>query len=208
MALRHAVLAALLEGEASGYQLSKRFDVSVANFWSATPQQLYRELERLEAEGLLRGHVVEQRRRPNKRVFTLTDAGREELHAFIAQPARPTAIRDELLVKLQAADADDLDAVREALAERLDHARGKLALYDRLRDGLLGGRSESAYLRDAERVGPYLTLMGGRMYEQQNIRWCTAVLEVLDQRSRGQRESVPLGDPSAGRTTARQAGRR
>ena len=54
MALRHAVLAALLEGEASGYQLAKRFDVSVANFWSATPQQLYRELDRLEAEGLVR----------------------------------------------------------------------------------------------------------------------------------------------------------
>jgi len=53
MALRHAVLAALLEGEASGYQLAKRFDVSVANFWSATPQQLYRELERLEQERLL-----------------------------------------------------------------------------------------------------------------------------------------------------------
>ena len=49
MALRHAVLAALLEGEASGYQLAKRFDVSVANFWSATPQQLYRELERMES---------------------------------------------------------------------------------------------------------------------------------------------------------------
>jgi DNA-binding PadR family transcriptional regulator len=211
MALRHAVLAALLEGEASGYQLSKRFDVSVANFWSATPQQLYRELERLEAEGLLRGRVVEQRRRPNKRVLTLTDAGREELRAFVAQPARPTAIRDDLLVKLQAADVDDVDdrdAVREALAERLDHARGKLALYDRLRDGLLGGRSESAYLRDAERVGPYLTLMGGRMYEQQSIRWCAAVLEALDQRSRGQREGAPLGNPSAGRTTARQAGPR
>jgi DNA-binding PadR family transcriptional regulator len=180
MALRHAVLAALLEGEASGYQLSKRFDVSVANFWSATPQQLYRELERLEADGLLRGRVVEQRRRPNKRVFTLTDAGRDELHAFIAQPARPTAIRDDLLVKLQAADADDMDAVRKALTQRLDHARDRLALYDRLRDGLLDGRNESAYLRDAQRVGPYLTLKGGRMYEQQNIRWCTAVLEVLD----------------------------
>jgi DNA-binding PadR family transcriptional regulator len=202
MALCHAVLAALLEGEASGYQLSKRFDVSVADFWSATPQQLYRELERLEGEGLLRGRVVEQLRRPNKRVFTLTDAGREELHAFVAQPVRPTAIRDDLLVKLRAADSDDADAVRAAPAERLDHARGKLSLYDRLRDGLLSGRSESAYLRDAERVGPYLTLMGGRMYEQQNVRWCLAVLEVLDQRSRGQRESVPLGDPSAGIGTA------
>jgi DNA-binding PadR family transcriptional regulator len=184
MALRHAVLAALLEGEASGYQLSKRFDVSVANFWSATPQQLYRELERLEAEALLRGRVVEQERRPNKRVFTLTAAGHEELHAFVARPAKPTAIRDDLLVKVQAADGTDLDAVREALTERLAQARGKLALYDRLRDNLLDGQTENAHLRDAERVGPYLTLMGGRMYEEQNIRWCEAVLAVLERRSR------------------------
>src|SRR6187200_665725 len=107
MALRHAVLATLLAGEASGYQLAKSFDVSVANFWSATPQQLYRELERLEEDGLLQGRLVEQQRRPNKRVFTLTAAGREELHSFIAQPARPTAIRDDLLVKLQAVDTGD-----------------------------------------------------------------------------------------------------
>jgi DNA-binding PadR family transcriptional regulator len=191
MALRHAVLATLLEGEASGYQLAKRFDVSVANFWSAAPQQLYRELDRLEQQGLLRGRVVEQLRRPNKRVFTLTDAGRAELHAFIAQPARPAAIRDDLLVMLQAADAGDQEAVQKAFAERLDRACGKLARYDHLRDGLLDGRSEDAYLRDAERVGQYLTLMGGRMYEQQNIRWCTAVLEVLEQRSRTQPAASP-----------------
>jgi DNA-binding PadR family transcriptional regulator len=185
MALRHAVLAALLEGEASGYELAKRFDVSVANFWSATPQQLYRELERLEEDGLLRGRVVVQRRRPNKRVFTVTAAGREELHAFIAQPAKPTAIRDDLLVKLQGADDHDRVTARDAVAERLEQSRGKLARYDQLRDKLLDGRSEADYLRDAERVGPYLTLMGGRMYERQNVRWCKAVLAILDQRSSG-----------------------
>jgi DNA-binding PadR family transcriptional regulator len=183
MALRHAVLAALLEGDASGYQLSKRFDVSVSNFWSATPQQLYRELERLEQEGLVSGRVIEQRGRPNKRVFTVTTAGRDQLHAFIGQPARPTAIRDDLLVKVQAADGADRHAIRAAVSDRLDHARAKLALYDRLRDELLDGRSEERYLRDADRVGPYLTLMGGRMYEQQYMRWCITVLEVLDSRS-------------------------
>ena len=47
MSLRDAVLAALLEGESSGYDLAKAFDASVANFWMATPQQLYRELDRL-----------------------------------------------------------------------------------------------------------------------------------------------------------------
>jgi hypothetical protein len=38
--------------------------------------------------------------------------------------------------------------------------------------------------RNGERIGPYLTLMGGRMYEQTNIRWCTAALEVLSSRLR------------------------
>lgn len=193
MALRHAVLAALLEGEASGYQLAKRFDVSVANFWSATPQQLYRELEALERAGLLSGRVVEQRRRPNKRVFTLTDAGREELRTFTAQPARPTAMRDDLLVKLQAVDAGDEEAVRDSLAVRLERSRDKLALYDRLREDLLDGREEAEYLHEAERIGPYLTLMAGRIYEQENIRWSQAVLEILRQRSTATRGAGELG---------------
>lgn len=183
MALRHAVLAALLEGEASGYELSKRFDVSAANYWAATPQQLYRELERLERDGLLDARVVEQQRRPNKRLFTLNEAGRAELRDFTRQPARPTAIRDDLLVKLQAVDVGDLDAVAAALAARLDEARGKLALYDRLRDQLLAGRTEATYLRETERVGPYLTLMRGRSFEQDNLRWGEPVLAILRQRS-------------------------
>src|SRR5256885_17153986 len=116
-------MAALLEGEASGYELSKRFDVSVANFWSATPQQLYRELERLEADGLLAARVVQQQRRPNKRVFALTDAGRRELGAFTAGPTRPSAIRDELLVKLQAVDFWGMEAVRAPNAPPSQPAR-------------------------------------------------------------------------------------
>ena len=183
MALRHAVLASLLEGEASGYQLSKRFDVAVANFWAATPQQLYRELDRLEADGLVRARLVEQRRRPNKRVFTLTGAGREELREFTARPARPTALRDDLAVKLQAIDVGDADAVREALELRLEQARAKLDLYDRLHDDLLDGRTDDEFLERADRVGPYLTLMGGRRFEQTNVHWCETVLTVLAERA-------------------------
>lgn len=191
MALRHAVLAALLEGEASGYELAKRFDVSAANYWSATPQQLYRELDRLERDGLLDARVVEQQRRPNKRVFTLNEAGRAELRDFTGEPARPTAIRDDLLVKLQAVDAGDLDAVAATLSARLDEARGKLALYDSLRERMLAGRSEADYLRDAERVGPYLTLMRGRSFEEGNLRWGEAVLAILAQRSARTRAGRP-----------------
>jgi DNA-binding PadR family transcriptional regulator len=184
MALRHAVLAALLEGEASGYQLAKRFDVSVANFWSATPQQLYRELDRLETDGLVHARLVRQERRPDKRVFTLTDDGRAELHRYTGTPAKPVAMRDELLVKLQAVDVGDAHAVTKELMARLDRARAKLAGYDRLLADLLDGRDEATFERDSERIGPYLTLTAGRMYEQMNVRWCKAALDVLSRRLR------------------------
>ncbi|WP_086819892.1 PadR family transcriptional regulator [Allokutzneria sp. NRRL B-24872] len=182
MALRHAVLAALLDGDASGYELAKRFDVSVANFWSATPQQLYRELEQLERAELIQGRVVEQERRPNKRVFSLTAAGRAELHAFTTEQTRPPAMRDDLLVKLRALDVGDREALCEAMSARLELSEAKLARYDRLHEDLLDGRSEEEYAREAESIGVYLTLMGGRAYEQANVSWARAVLRVLELR--------------------------
>ncbi|MGW4318664.1 PadR family transcriptional regulator [Streptomyces sp. NPDC004684] len=184
MALRNAVMAALLEGEASGYDLAKGFDASVANFWTATPQQLYRELDRMEGEGLIAARVVEQERRPNKRLFSLTEAGLEAVRAYVTEPpGRPTAIRDELMVKVQCADVGDLGAVRTAVAERVEWATAKLARYERLQERLLDGRTEDEYLARAERVGPYLTLLRGMAFERENIRWGETALRVIDRRT-------------------------
>ncbi|MBZ6202351.1 PadR family transcriptional regulator [Streptomyces olivaceus] len=183
MSLKYAVLAALLEGEASGYELSKVFDVSLANFWPATPQQLYRELERLAGDGLIEARTVLQERRPTKRMFSLTAAGREQLAAFAAEPTRrPTAVRDEFLIKMQAMDGVDPRAVRALVEERRAWALGKLARYERVRERLLDGRTEEKYLRDADRVGPYLTLLAGITFERDNARWCERVLTVLGER--------------------------
>ena len=97
MSLRYAILAALLEGEASGYELSKRFDMSVANFWTATQQQLYRDLDRLHSDGLVAGRQVVQAGRPNKRMFKPTEAGIAALADFVGAPAKPSAIREVIL---------------------------------------------------------------------------------------------------------------
>ncbi|GAA3581836.1 MULTISPECIES: PadR family transcriptional regulator [Streptomyces] len=181
MSLKYAVLAALLEGEASGYELSKVFDISFANFWPATPQQLYRELERLAQDGLVEARFVQQERRPNKRMFTLTEAGRQDLRSFAAEPPRrPTAVRDELLIKLQA--MDDPGTTRAMIEERMTWARGKLGRYERVRARMLDGRTEEEYLRESDRVGPYLTLLAGISFEEQILAWCERVLVVLRQR--------------------------
>jgi DNA-binding PadR family transcriptional regulator len=187
MALRNAVMAALLEGEASGYDLAKGFEASVANFWMATPQQLYRELERMEKEGLVSARVVQQERRPNKRLFSLTDAGLRVLRDYVGRaPAKPPAIRDELMVKVQCVDIGDteeFEVVRAAVAERQERSTAKLARYHRMKERMLDGRSEEEYLATAERIGPYLTLQGGIAFERGNLEWCEAVLARLEQRA-------------------------
>jgi DNA-binding PadR family transcriptional regulator len=185
VSLRDAVLAALLEGEASGYDLAKGFDASVANFWMATPQQLYRELDRLADQGLIQARVVQQERRPNKRMFSLTEAGYEEILQFTARAPKPSVIRDELAVKVMAVDAGNARAVRDFMVERLQRAKAKLQRYERMRARMLDGHSEAEYLAQAERVGPYLTLLRGISFEKENIRWGERALTIIEQRLPG-----------------------
>jgi DNA-binding PadR family transcriptional regulator len=182
VAIRDAVLAALLDGESSGYDLAKGFDASLANFWMATPQQLYRELDRLVDAGLIQARVVEQKRRPNKRMYSLTEAGRAAILEFTAHPPKPSMIRDELLVKVQAVDVGNARAVRDGVSERLHRATAKLERYERLQARLLDGRTEGDYLAEAERVGPYLTLLRGISFEQETIRWAQLALTTIEHR--------------------------
>lgn len=171
MALRHAVLAALLDGEASGYELAKRFDASVANFWHALPQQLYTELRRLEEQRLVRGRAVRQRGRPDKRVFSVTAAGREALREFAEAPTKPGALKEDLAVKVYAARVVDPEVLAAALDERTAHAAAKLETYQRRLDALADP--------DGADLGPSLTLARGIAYERENITWCTWAAERL-----------------------------
>ncbi|MFD3412249.1 PadR family transcriptional regulator [Streptomyces cyaneofuscatus] len=183
MALRHAVLAALLDEELSGYQLAKAFDMGVANFWHALPQQLYAELAKLEKEGLVAGREVVQDARPNKRLFRVTDDGLAELERFAAVAAKPSFIRDDLLVKVQAADHLDAAELIARLTERAEFAEVKAARFEALLKGMRGDRPEGEFLRYGERIGPYLTCRRGRDFERANHDWCQEVIAVLRARS-------------------------
>ena len=183
MALKHAVLAALTSREGSGYELSKRFDASVANFWPASSQQVYRELDRLEGEGLVRARTVKQEKRPDKRVFSITKGGSRELGEFIRSATRPTVIRDDLLVKVASINPENRDDVATAIRGRLDLSRRKLEMYEGLREAILGNDSEEEFLAAGparEDFGPYLALKRGIAFERGNIRWAREVLSVLD----------------------------
>ena len=134
MSLRHAVLGLLTVQPSTGYELTQRFDKSLANAWHASHSQIYPELAKLQDEGMV--EVVGEGAR-RSRTFAVTEAGRDELRRFMteAEPVRSqrneTAVRWFLLALLEPDDrraaverelayAEEYVAMLRTTAEQLD----------------------------------------------------------------------------------------
>jgi PadR family transcriptional regulator AphA len=78
-----AILGLLSIVPMSGYDLAQAAERSVGRFWPISKSQVYAELARLEPLGLVRGTEIAQDRRPDKRVFHLTERGEEALDSWL-----------------------------------------------------------------------------------------------------------------------------
>lgn len=85
MPLRHGLLGLLNYGSMTGYELHKIFQEQLYFFWQAQPSQIYRELNAMEKEGLLSSSVEIQKDRPNKKIYAITESGKQELKQWLAK---------------------------------------------------------------------------------------------------------------------------
>lgn len=129
-----AVLGQLAAGPSSGYEIKARLAGGAAQFWHASYSQIYAELRRLAALGLADEEHVPQSARPDKRVYTITAAGREALGEWLREPWGLASLKDESLVKLTMADPLPVDLVvgelrrlREAHERRRAEFEGQIA---------------------------------------------------------------------------------
>ncbi|MGW5124954.1 PadR family transcriptional regulator [Streptomyces sp. NPDC004069] len=129
MSLPHAILTALLEKPSSGLELTRRFDKSIGYFWSATHQQIYRELGRLEAGGLIRGLPATEPARGQKKDYEVLPAGRAELARWTAASQEPKPYRDALLLRLRAAAVVGTAGLQTDLEHHLELHERQLAKY-------------------------------------------------------------------------------
>ena len=127
MKLRHASLGLLSHGPQSGYDLSRAFASSVVNFWHADQSQVYRTLDRLEADGAISTRVIAQTGRPDRRVHSLTPEGRAELDAWLASPLEPRLDKDPILARIFFAARLGHEKVDALLEEAADAIRQELA---------------------------------------------------------------------------------
>ncbi len=174
MALEHALLVALREQPASGLELAKRFGRSIGFFWSATHQQIYRVLGRMETDGWVRVETVTQQGRPDKKVYDVTPLGQTALADWLAEPTPDTPLRSDLAVKLRGASFGDREAVLGAVRDRVADHHTRLDHYRQL---MKRDYPEPKTLAGLE-LDQYLVLRGGILMEETWIAWLTEYLEA------------------------------
>ncbi len=105
MSVRFALLGLLAQRPRHGYELHAAFEALVGGeqVWDVKPAQIYTTLERLEGAGLVSEDSVEQAGGPEKRLFALTEAGRQELIAWLQASVGHDLARDEFFLKLMLA---------------------------------------------------------------------------------------------------------
>ncbi|MGW1171642.1 PadR family transcriptional regulator [Streptomyces sp. NPDC002550] len=183
MALEHAILVSLLEKPGSGYELARRFERSIGYFWTATHQQIYRVLKRMENDGWVDVRDIPQQGRPDKKEYRVADLGRAALSSWLHDPIEPESVRHDLAVKIRGAAFDDPTAlIREVERHRQTH-RDRLAHYlaGEARD-FTGTEANAAGPQaplDAERELQHVVLRGGIAYERMMIDWLDDVLATL-----------------------------
>jgi DNA-binding PadR family transcriptional regulator len=174
MSLPHALLTALIERpHSSGLELARRFDKSIGHFWQASHQQIYRELGRLEADGLIASEA-EAEARGRKRNYHVLPAGEAALRDWLGEADASTPLRDTLMVKLRAdavlgPERSDTPALIAAIEDRLTQHRDKLAQY------------ESFAVRDMAHPDPDRAVRIRQLILQAGLRHESGWVETLEQ---------------------------
>ena len=134
----YPVLGLLAIQPAHGYELYQRLATELGQTWRISMSQLYNILNRLEAQGLIRGTVQVQDAGPSRRRFRLMPAGRRHFHAWLHQPSGNSsrAIRLEFITRLYFARALEPEALSPLIDAQIAENRASLVRLQKTLDEL------------------------------------------------------------------------
>ena len=182
--LGYALLGLLAQESLSGYDIKLRMERRVGNFWSAGHSQIYPELARLEGEGLVSFEVVEQRDRPDKKVYEITPGGRRVLEEWVTAPVEPRPARDELVLKAYSVWLADPEKAAALFREQQWLHKERLIEYEEIGAWMEEEWGEDLHRPDSPRFASYAALQRGIGHERGYAEWCSWVADRLEERVR------------------------
>lgn len=97
--LKHGILGLLNYGSMTGYDIMRIFKDSLNFFWTAQTSQIYRELQTLKSKGWVTDRNISQSGKPDKKMFSITESGKEELNRWLMEDDTGFESKSPILMK-------------------------------------------------------------------------------------------------------------
>lgn len=183
----YVLLGLLSEEHLSGYEIKKIIDTRLSFFWNESFGQIYPELKRLAAEGLIavsgESAGAEGSNSKQSIKYHITGPGRLELAEWLKTPVEKESVRYELLLKLYFSNSSSAAAMLEHLREfELNHRRQQ-QLFGRFEEQLkqnLDVHSNHSHI--------LMVLSFGQKLWEAYAEWCGQTISLLEQEVSGQEE--------------------
>ncbi|MBZ0293028.1 MAG: PadR family transcriptional regulator [Anaerolineae bacterium] len=181
--LKFILLGFLSYRPLSGYDIEHWMRVSTGHFWHVKLSQIYTTLKKLEAEGLVRSEIEPQADRPDRRVYTLTDAGMVELDQWRSEMlVEMDSKKDTLLLKVFFAspDASQKESLLAQLRLQLDlHQKQKQRYEEETPEAIAGFIERQPELAPHSKLWD-LTRRYGVLYEEGYIQWLQEAIQMIE----------------------------
>jgi DNA-binding PadR family transcriptional regulator len=175
--LKHGILGLLNYGDMTGYEIMTIFHESLSHFWTAQTSQIYRELQVLEKEGWIKSEHVVQKSRPDKKILSITLAGKEELNRWL-KDNQPVNVRTPFLMKTFFRGECSIE---ENLAFFRSIAENPSAFPNGSDAACAAAEHYAAMIGDSEKTMFWkFTIEFGLMYEEMVKQWCKKCISELE----------------------------
>jgi PadR family transcriptional regulator AphA len=178
--LGFALLGLLARGPLSGYDIATQLKEGVGPFWHARHSQIYPELARLQADGLVSHERVEQHDRPDKKVFSVLPSGRTALSEWVTSPFDGLQIRDELTLRAYSVWLAEPHTAAAVFRTQERHHRDQLAHYQQYSLEIERTCGPNLWRPHTPEFATYATLQRGLAYERELATWCGWMADALE----------------------------
>ncbi len=172
-----AILGILTIEPSSGYDIKKFTEEMLRHFWHESYGNLYTKLKQLLEKKLVTNKIYRQSGKPDRIVYSITEAGRQEFKTWIQEPAAPDIVRSELLLKMFFGN----HLAPKKIISVLEDYRGKQEKNLRILHGIGMMLSE---MEDQPGLTCWkLTLRRGILVGEARIKWVDECLQTLENKN-------------------------
>jgi len=176
--LKYAILGLVNRSPLTGYDITKKFNEGLVEFWYARHSQIYPELKKLTDEDLISYETIIQGEKLEKKLYTITEKGKKSLQKWLVKddPLEPTP-KDVFRLKAYFSDEMNIDTLQKQFESALNKHSERLEYLEDSMEKL--SKTNDISKVSSPKFGDYIILNGAIMREKSYIDWLNDCIKKI-----------------------------